>query len=96
VTGIGYAFTGMAELLRDLLRLELIGAVAGAACWGACCAVRSAWTAGAAWHRHARAEAALRAEADRGLAAIESYLRARSASALPSDPDTQGQDGNAA
>jgi hypothetical protein len=54
VTGIGYAFTGMAGLLRDLLRLELIGALAGAACWGACHVSRAACTAGAAWRRRTR------------------------------------------
>jgi hypothetical protein len=67
----GYAFIGMAEFLRDLLYLALAAAVAGAACWGACGAVRAAWHRAAPARQRKRAETALHAEATRGLADIE-------------------------
>lgn len=91
MTDIGHGFTGMAELLCCMVRIELIAAAVSGACWGACCALRAAWRAGSAWLRRTRAGVALRAEVTRSLAATESYMRARSASAMPSDPDTNGQ-----
>ncbi|MGH3191179.1 MAG: hypothetical protein ACRDOL_28830 [Streptosporangiaceae bacterium] len=86
---IGYAFTGMTEFFRYLLHMELTGAIAGAACTGACCAIRTAWhLAGPARRHRKRAEAALRAEVTRGLTDIQRYLRERSADAVSRKPDT--------
>jgi len=93
VSYINYTFVDMAELLRYALRAVLTGVIASAACWCACYAIYAAWTnAGPARRRHNRAETALRAEVTRGLAEMELFLQARSANAVPADPDTDGEE----
>jgi len=93
VSYISYTFVDMGELLGYAVRLVLIGVIASGACWCACYAIYTAWTnAGPARRRRRRAETALRAEVARGLAEIELFLQARSAYAVPADPDTDGEE----
>ena len=85
---VSYAFTGITEFFRYLVYAELIGVAAAATCLSSCCAIRAARHRADRARQHRHAEAALRAEVNRGLAEIEQDLRRRSADAAPPKPDT--------
>lgn len=92
---ISYTSARMGELLSYALRVAVISVIVIAACWMLCYVSYTAWTsAGPARRRRNRAETALRAEVARGLADIEGFLQARSANAVPADPDSEGEENN--
>jgi hypothetical protein len=78
----GYSYIDTGSLVRGIF----LGLSLGFCCCCLCYGLRAAWTkAGSALHRR-HAETSLRAEVARGLAELELFLRARSASAANGEP----------
>lgn len=83
-----YAFAGINDFMDYTVRLLVGGLVAVSACWLACYGIYTAAVRARAARRSHRSEIALRAEATRGIAEIERFLRGEASGTIRGDsPD---------
>ena len=78
----GYNYIDTGALVRGIFW----GLSLGFCCWCLCYGLRAAWTKAGCALRRRHAETLLCAEVARGLAELELFLRARSASAADGEP----------